>query len=503
MTTSSPVSRPEIFVVDGAAEFLELRSVLSEEYTLRLINSPYLAIEYASISPPDMILLEVEMPKIGGFEFCRQIKANKHIHNVPVIFLSMHHDANIEIKGFDAGAADFIHVPIGTPVLMARIKMHLKIKSLLEEKRNRIEKTESELSDLSALHRAIITTTDVGIMVFNEGGTCLLANDAAAKINGTTIEQMRHLNFRELPNWEVSGMLKAAEEALKTGLPHRVDGPHMSSVGKGYWCTATFGRIELKDGTNCVLVMFNDISDFKVIQQELIDVSEKMLHRVGCQLRDDLCQQLTGIAFMMEALALRLHTHKEFSVADTMSGMMSDVIAKTRSMAHWLYPVELPDIGIYVMLQKLAEDISTTYHIRCYFQYQEDSPYALDDGFIAINVYRIAQEAINDAIKHGRATVIVIKMNINHHSLSLNISDNGDCSRNYPELKTPDQVARIKDTKGRYSENSSGICIHTIQNRAASIGGIVNIEKPAGGGIRVIVTIPVTNAALRDVALVK
>jgi PleD family two-component response regulator len=59
-----------------------------------------------------MILLEVDMPKIGGFEFCRQIKANKHIHNVPIIFLSQKSDADKEIKGFEVGAADFIHVPI-------------------------------------------------------------------------------------------------------------------------------------------------------------------------------------------------------------------------------------------------------------------------------------------------------------------------------------------------------------------------------------------------------
>jgi CheY-like chemotaxis protein len=71
MTISSPACRPEIYVVDGATEFLTLRSDLADEYTLRLTNSPYLAIEYASITPPDMILLEVEMPKIGG-----QQKAN-------------------------------------------------------------------------------------------------------------------------------------------------------------------------------------------------------------------------------------------------------------------------------------------------------------------------------------------------------------------------------------------------------------------------------------------
>jgi PleD family two-component response regulator len=92
MTTSSSTSRPEIFVVDGAAGFLALRSVLADKFTLKLINSPYLAIEYASINPPDMILLEVDMPKIGGFEFCRQTKADKHIHNVPVKFLSEERD---------------------------------------------------------------------------------------------------------------------------------------------------------------------------------------------------------------------------------------------------------------------------------------------------------------------------------------------------------------------------------------------------------------------------
>ena len=125
--------RPKILVVDDAPEnLLILESILSKDYSLKLFNVSSEALEYAFANPPDLILLDVMMPKTDGFEFCRRLKANQKSSNVPVIFITSKTDIEDEERGFSVGASDFIHKPISAPIVTARVKTHIKIKFMLD-----------------------------------------------------------------------------------------------------------------------------------------------------------------------------------------------------------------------------------------------------------------------------------------------------------------------------------------------------------------------------------
>jgi cyclic di-GMP phosphodiesterase len=129
--------RPNVLVVDDDPENLMiLESILSDHYSLKLINDSSEVLEYAIANPPDLILLDVMMPKIDGFELCREIKANRNLYSVPVIFLTSKNDVESEERGFSVGASDFIHKPISAPIVNARVKTHIKIKLMLEFLRN-------------------------------------------------------------------------------------------------------------------------------------------------------------------------------------------------------------------------------------------------------------------------------------------------------------------------------------------------------------------------------
>jgi len=82
----------------------------------------------ASSAPPDLILLDVMMPEIDGFEVCRRLQANPLTRNIPVIFLTAKTATEDEEMGFSVGAVDFIHKPISPPVLAVRVKAYLRIK---------------------------------------------------------------------------------------------------------------------------------------------------------------------------------------------------------------------------------------------------------------------------------------------------------------------------------------------------------------------------------------
>jgi len=124
---------PKILVVDDAQEnLMVIESILSKNYSLKLISDSRKALDYAIANPPDLILLDVMMPDIDGFELCRQLKAVPKLANVPVIFITSQTDVENEELGFSVGASDFIHKPISAPIVAARVKTHIKVKFMLD-----------------------------------------------------------------------------------------------------------------------------------------------------------------------------------------------------------------------------------------------------------------------------------------------------------------------------------------------------------------------------------
>jgi putative two-component system response regulator len=129
--------RPKIMIVDDADEILMImESILAKEYSLKLFSQAKEALDYAFANPPDLILLDIMMPDIDGFETCRRLKANPKLRDIPVIFLTAKNEDEYEEMGFSVGASDFIHKPINAPIVHARVKTHLKIKFVMDYLRN-------------------------------------------------------------------------------------------------------------------------------------------------------------------------------------------------------------------------------------------------------------------------------------------------------------------------------------------------------------------------------
>lgn len=128
---------PTVLVVDDAPEnLMMMESILAKYYSLKLFNHAKQALDYAFANPPDLILLDIMMPNIDGFETCRRLKANPKLVDVPVIFITSKNEDEYEEYGFSVGASDFIHKPINASILIARVKTHLKIKLVMDYLRN-------------------------------------------------------------------------------------------------------------------------------------------------------------------------------------------------------------------------------------------------------------------------------------------------------------------------------------------------------------------------------
>lgn len=126
--------RKTILAVDDAAENLDVvKSVLSPFYTVKAAVNGKMALGIADKQQPDLILLDIMMPEMDGYEACRLLKQNPSTRDIPVIFLTAKDQSMDEAKGFALGAADYIHKPFSPPILLARVATHLTLRQNMEE----------------------------------------------------------------------------------------------------------------------------------------------------------------------------------------------------------------------------------------------------------------------------------------------------------------------------------------------------------------------------------
>jgi response regulator RpfG family c-di-GMP phosphodiesterase len=123
-----------ILVVDDTPDNLAVMSnLLKEYYKVKIATGGEAALKIvASGLPPDLILLDIMMPGMDGYEVCRRLKRDPKTMNIPVIFLTAKHDVEDETKGLELGAIDYITKPISPPIVMARVKNHLALKAMAD-----------------------------------------------------------------------------------------------------------------------------------------------------------------------------------------------------------------------------------------------------------------------------------------------------------------------------------------------------------------------------------
>jgi len=144
-----------ILVVDDEPSNIELiHATLKNEYKLRAANNGEGALKAVLIYPlPDLVILDIMMPGMDGYEVCRQLKANPVTKDIPVIFLTAKSQIEDEAKGFQVGAVDYIHKPISPPILQARIQTHISLKQIRDSLEETVKLRTAELG--RALEQAL------------------------------------------------------------------------------------------------------------------------------------------------------------------------------------------------------------------------------------------------------------------------------------------------------------------------------------------------------------
>lgn len=207
------------------------------------------------------------------------------------------------------------------------------------------------------------------------------------------------------------------------------------------------------------------------LEQQILDISDRERRRIGQDLHDGLGQHLAGIELMTEALEQKLATkHKaEAARVGEISKHVREAIRQTRALARGLSPVELDRHGLMSALQELATNASNMFRVNCRFDCLGHVHVA--DNVAATHLFRIAQEAVSNAVKHGRARDIQIALSERPEAVALTITNDG---AEFP----------------REQQRGNGLGLRIMQYRSAVIGGTVQFARGPNGGAIVTCVVP-------------
>jgi PAS domain S-box-containing protein len=216
------------------------------------------------------------------------------------------------------------------------------------------------------------------------------------------------------------------------------------------------------------LVVINDITERKRLERGIIEIANREQQRIGSDLHDGHGQELTGIALMLRGVAAQLNKEKSsvrLDVEDVI-GLVNHAIENTRALARGLSPVSAQSGGLAAALQSLAARASQRYGVRVEFRNSLTAPIQLNDAY-ATHLYRIAQEALTNVVRHSLASEVTIGLEVLGGELQLRIDDNGRGFTHQP----PD--------------GAGGLGLKMMRYRAQMLGGDLVLETCANGGASV------------------
>ncbi|MBP0022098.1 MAG: PAS domain S-box protein [Cyanobacteria bacterium SBLK] len=261
MNSNFSVVRSNILVVDDTPANLRLLTeLLSQQgYDVRPALNGTLALAAAQMMPPDLILLDIMMPDMDGYEVCEQLKADERTRHIPVIFISALDNPKDKVRAFRVGGIDYIPKPFQKEEILARVENQL-----------RLLRANAALQESEERFRAIFANAGIGICILGEDRRIVEANPAFEKFIGYRSEHLRQLNFVDLTHpedGEVDGDRFAALCEGK-GKSYQIEKRYIRSDGAIVWGRLTACAVKKEGRVQFVFGLVEDITERQAALRE-------------------------------------------------------------------------------------------------------------------------------------------------------------------------------------------------------------------------------------------
>jgi PAS domain S-box-containing protein len=474
------------------------------------------ALERAAFAQPDLILLDVKMPGIDGFETCRRLKRDERTRDIAVIFMTSLTGHEDRVEGFSSGGVDYVTKPLRVDEMLARVGVHLELRAMhkqlvaqnrqlldevavrketeaaLEQVRDDLERrvalrteelarANANLQASEARFRAIVETSPVPLCITSMlDGRILYGNAPLRALFGISegvAANIADFYAHPLERERLIGHLRTHGSLRDTEvLFQRRDGTR-------FWAMAT-ARVATYDDWPAIYVGLNDITGRKQVEQALVEsreqqrqlsaymeaIREEERKRIAMEIHDELGQLLTALKMDVSLLKMRLAYDPEaLKKADDMRELVEGTIWMVRNVASHLRPAAL-NFGIVSALEWLVDEFNRRNAIPCELRIEGGEP-ALSDAH-ATAVFRIVQASLTNVARHANATRVDVSLISTADRLELQVRDNG-CGF---------------DLQAAHRDYSYGLL--GMNERARLIGATLSIDSAQGTGTTVSIHIP-------------
>lgn len=434
------------------------RLLVGNGYAVLAASDGESALQLAREQSPDLILLDVNMPGMDGYEACRQLKADAGTSAIPVIFISGGWGVVNKVQAFASGGVDFIVKPHDDEEVLARVRTHIALHGLQKHLEERVsertaeleaanvelarqigerELAEAALREREGRIRRLVEANIIGVMFWHLDGTVTDANDAFLRMVAYSRQDLAAGNVRwdrMTPPEYRDATVQALAALVRDGAwpPHekeylRKDGSRVPVL---------VGSALMDEGAAGGISFVLDLSERKGFEQQLLESSERLRElaahrdavreqerkRIAREIHDELGSLLT--ALKMDISLARMNAGDDVGLQERLA-QMRDLVDKTirmvRQVATQLRPAAL-NLGIVPALEWQVQEFGQRTGIVCTLD--TGGEIEMDDGH-ATAIFRIVQESLTNIARHAEASRVEVSLLRQAGEIVLRIVDDG------------------------------------------------------------------------------
>ncbi|MGB3205736.1 MAG: response regulator [Crinalium sp.] len=501
-----------ILIVDDTPTNLEILLNFLEDYGYKVVVSEdgESAMEMAEYAPPDLILLDIIMPGIDGFETCRRLKANQVTQDIPIIFMTALADNVDKVKGLNLGAVDYITKPLEHEEVLARINIHLRLQNLtkklidqnvrLEEEIKQRQQAQQKISEQAALldiatDAIFVQDLSNNIVFWNKGAERLYGWEAEEAIGKNVLEFL----YKEIPSEIQEPLQNITSTGEWLGELHQVTKDGKNLIVTSRWTSVLDANGQLKS----ILVVNTDITEKKQLESQFLRAQRmESLGVLAGGIAHDLNNVLTPVLMAVQLLETKLHDDQSqewLQILERNVNRGADLIKQVLSFAKGISG-ERTTLQISHLIQEIKQLASETFpkSIRVNTNIKSDLKTVLGDATqlhqVLLNLVVNARDAMPQG---GILKIAANNIYIDEHYARINIdsqvgeyilisiSDTGiGIERNNLERIFEPFFTTKELGKG------TGLGLSTVVGIIKSHGGFINVYSEVGKGTEFKIYLP-------------
>lgn len=345
-------------------------------------------------------------------------------------------------------------------------KSYDELEVRITERTSELTKSNTLLRESEERFRLMVEgVPDYAIVMLDSRGTVISWNPGASRIFGFSQDEAIGLNASAFYTPEDVTRGKPAAELLDSAQAQRREdeGWRVRADGTRFWANVITSSLWDESGKlRGFAQITRDVSELRSLEKEVLEISEREQMRIGHDLHDGVGQELTGIALLTQNLRQRLAQQglAEEAQAARIATLINRALEQARKLARGFSPVELGPQGLETALRDLATKVQTSMQRACSLNCR--GPLNIADDATALHLFRIAQEAVNNAVRHSKAKNIRVELDTIDGATTLAVHDDG-----------------VGMPAGRTRGKGMGISV--MQYRSRMIGGSLELKTSASG----------------------